>query len=103
SATAPQSDRDEAARRLVQRQTADARQTLAAILNESGNRPNQLSVARAVVGDPNPDPTLVNALFALVQTQQPLLMEAAVAALANYRDQADFHPRLLQLLASMAV
>jgi HEAT repeat protein len=103
SPTAPQGDRDEAARRLVQRQTPDARQTLAAILNEGGNHPAQLAVARAVAMDPNPDPSLVNPLFALVQTQQPPLMEAAVAALANYRDQADFHPRLLQLLASMAV
>src|SRR5207249_4992965 len=56
SPDAPQQERDEAARRLVARQTPEARAALAAALQDATNRGAQLAAARAIPLDPNPDP-----------------------------------------------
>src|SRR5688572_33218051 len=66
SPTSTQAERDEAARRLVQRRTAPARDALLAALQDAANRPAQTAAARALAADPNPDPAFVSALFALI-------------------------------------
>ena len=96
SPDAPQQERDEAARRLVARQTPEARAALAAALQDATNRGAQLAAARAIPLDPNPDPNFVFTLFALVGNR-PDLSEAALQALATYRDAPDVRNRLIEL------
>jgi HEAT repeat protein len=99
STNATQPQRDEAAQRLVQRQTPDAKRALAAALADAGNRPAQLAVARAVLFDPNPDPAFVLPLFDLINTQRPDLVDAGITALTVYRDRdaSDVRRRLIDI------
>jgi HEAT repeat protein len=92
---ASQSDREEAARRLVLRDTPEARETLVSVLSNFGNPMAQLAVAKALPLDLTPDPALIDPLFALIG--QPRLSDAAIQALALYRDREDVRSRLIRL------
>ncbi len=90
---ARQEDRDEAARRLMSRQTPEARRIVAdtlVTLNPGG----QLAAVRALADDPNPDPLIVDSLFAALGTNRQL-NEAASRALANYKTDPQVVSRLL--------
>ncbi len=95
--SASQTKRDEAARRLVSRQSPEARAVLQNTLVDVGNRGGQLAVARALATDPQPDPAFITPLNALLGPDKNLT-EAAAAALANFKAS----PELLGLLTSFA-
>lgn len=90
----PQADRDEAARRLVQRSTPEARQALAAVLADASNPRAQLAVARAVPFDPAAPPALVGPLIGLIG-HDPTLTDAAIQALGTFRDNEEVRNRLI--------
>jgi HEAT repeat protein len=89
---APGIDRDEAARRLVDRDTPESRTQLESIL-QNGNIPaDQAAVARALAQSSSPDPKLIPILTGLLGPNSALT-EAAANALANYRQNpAAFDP-----------
>lgn len=91
----PQDRRDEAARRLISRQTPQARQIVTAALIDL-NPGGQLAAARALIGDPRPDPAVIDPLFALIGTNRGLT-EAAVRALGNYKSDPNVLTRLMVL------
>ena len=80
---ATQLQREEAAKRLVLRQTPEARAILAFALNDSSRPPGQLAVARALANDPHPDPSLIGSLQLMLGPDRTT--EAAAQALANYK------------------
>lgn len=89
SPAARQSERDEAAARLVSRQSVDADADLRDAL-ASGAQPGRLAVARAVVDDPTPSLDMIEPLSGLLGGGEPpsaALAEAAANALAGYRRQ----------------
>lgn len=92
----PHPDRDEAARRLVLRQTPEAREALRAALVDIGNTSAQLAAARAIALDPDPDENLKVPLRALVGPDARLT-EAAIIALAGFDDDPDIRNYLIQL------
>ncbi len=79
--TLPQ--REEAARRLVNRQSPEAKQILHASLQNSGNPSAQAAVARALAEDPNPDPAFIPQLSTAIGPNARLT-EAAALALVEY-------------------
>lgn len=97
--TTTQNERDEAARRLVLRHSDAANAIVNRILQAAGNRAGQLAVAKALAGDPAPDPQFINPLFALIGVDRPLT-EAAVQALGGYKNNAEVFSRLAALAAS---
>jgi HEAT repeat protein len=94
-----QAERDEAARRLVLRQTPEAREALATALKDINNPQAQLAAARAIPLDPNPDANYVLPLFALISNEQVMTSrtEAAIQALASFRAAPDVRRRLIDL------
>jgi HEAT repeat protein len=90
-------DRDEAARRLVQRGTPEARQALVGALSDVGNRQAQLAAARAIQSDPSPDQAYVIPLFAMTSAAQPPLVDAAIQALAGFRNTPDVRNQLIAM------
>ena len=99
SKDATQADRDEAARRLVLRQSDEARTVLSGALTDAGNRPAQLAVARALASVPQPDPALINPLLTLIG-KDAVVTDAAIGALAAYRDLPQVRSRLIDLAAN---
>jgi HEAT repeat protein len=83
----------EAARRLVLKQSPQARQSLKNALLNLGNTAVQLAAAKALAIDPAPDPDLINPLFACFGTRA--VSEAAANALGNYRSNPDVLTRLI--------
>lgn len=95
--------RDEAARRLASRNSADAKQQLLAALNNAGNPRSQLAVARALAGQVvTPDPAFIDPLFAVMGPDRAL-SEAAGQALASYKLQPAVADRLLELAKNAQV
>lgn len=94
--TAPPTVREEAARRLVTRQTTAARRVLGDALIDAGNPGAQLAAARALAEDPRPDPSLVTSLFSVLGTS-PAITDAAARALGNYRDQPEVLTQMLTI------
>ena len=92
----PQADRDEAARRLLIQQTPQARVLISAALTDGSNRGGQLAAARAIAFDPNPDQGFINPLFDLIGPQATLT-DAAIQALANFRNEPDVAQNLIRL------
>jgi HEAT repeat protein len=92
-----QAERDEAARRLVQKPTPAARAVLLAALQDLANRPGQIAAAKALSADPDPDPGFIAPLFAAVSSGSDPLIEAAIAALANYRGDRTIDARLMEM------
>ena len=90
---ASQAQRDEAAKRLLSRQTPEAREILRSTLVDVGNRGGQLAVARALAHDPHPDESLVTPLYALMGSDQSLT-EAGAQALAAHKNNAQVLTRL---------
>lgn len=94
---APQSQRDEAALRLISRHDPQSPQILLDVL-KFDDRGGQLAVARAAADHPVPDPDFINALFALFGADRSL-NEAAAQALAALRDD----PEVINRLAATAL
>jgi len=95
SGTPPQ--REEAAKRLVQRSSPESRRIVAEALSDAVNPQGQLSVAKALVNDPQPDVALVEPLATLIGPD-PAMTRAAASALAAYAERgiAQAWPRLEQ-------
>jgi HEAT repeat protein len=89
----PQEQRDDAARRLVSRRSTAARQIIRRALIDV-NPGGQLAAARALAEDPNPDPALIDSLFALIGSNRQL-SEAAARALSNYKERPEVVTRLI--------
>lgn len=92
-------DRDEAARRLVSRQSEQAKQILISVLVSVGNRDGQLAVARALAGSSENDPRFIVPLFALLGPDRALT-DAAADALATYKGNPDVLTRLIGLVTA---
>ena len=92
----PQAERDEAARRLILRQTPESRQIIAAALTDATNRRAQVAAARAILVDPEPDQEFINPLFDLIGPDAAAT-DAAIQALASYRAQPDVAQNLLRI------
>lgn len=91
--SAPQEDRNEAARRLLQRQNEEIRQALRAVLVDVGNRGGQLAVALALANTPTPLEMYKDPLFALLGADSKLT-EAGAQALANFKGNPEVLTRL---------
>jgi HEAT repeat protein len=93
------SDRLEAARRLVVRQSPEARQALRQAVTSPANPAARLSALRALADDPSPDPALLDPLLQIVQdeTDERVVAPAAVAV-AGYRSNS----RVVDVLARAA-
>jgi HEAT repeat protein len=92
----PQASRDqhdEAARRLVARRSPEARQILSGALFGVANPDAQRAAAMALADDPEPDPALIDPLFALLGGNRAQA-DAAARALVNYKNRPDVLTRL---------
>lgn len=91
--------REQAAQRLVDRNTPEAIDALRRGLTDLGNPEAQLAVARALAADPSPKPTLIDPLFALLEdgARRPLL-DAATRALSLFKSNPEVLPRLIAVL-----
>src|SRR5439155_12282044 len=94
--SAKQDERDEAARRLVSRQTDQANEILRSALVGVGNRGAQLAVAKALAADRKPDQLFIDPLFALIGPDR-VLSEAAAQALAQYKNDLEVLSRLITI------
>lgn len=92
-----QDERNEAARRLLQRNTDEARAALRGVLVDVGNRGGQLAVAQALASIPTPLEMFKDPLFALLGPDTKLT-EAGAQALANFKG----NPEVLNRLANFA-
>lgn len=88
--------REEAARRLLQRPGEQALVALRGVLDDLTNPRGQLAVARAIAMQANPDPALVAPLEVMIGPDRALT-EAATEALSNFRD----NPGALRLLTTL--
>lgn len=97
NATATQ--RNEAARRLVARQTDEAREALRQVVTSAGNAPARAAAVLALADDPAPAPVLIPDLLGLLNNEsERAAVEAAAQALANYKDD----PQVLAELSAAA-
>ncbi|MGA2501049.1 MAG: HEAT repeat domain-containing protein, partial [Tepidisphaeraceae bacterium] len=92
--------REEAARRLAQRNAPDANRALLAVLQDVSNRDGQIAVARALAGQSPPDPMFYDVLASLL-SQDRALTEAAAQALAAFKTPAA-RDRLKQFATNLA-
>ena len=92
-----QEQKDEAARRLVSRQSQGARAILGNALVDLNNPAGQLAAARALQEVAEPDPALINPLFAALGNNRQLT-EAAARALANYKTNPEVLNRLTTIV-----
>jgi HEAT repeat protein len=103
----PPPDREEAAARLISRQSAEADERLRNILvSTDAPRDARLAVARALADDPSPSEAMVGPLAELMRTPDPrllVLVDAAAQALANYRRNATAVDELLRFVADPAL
>ncbi|MFI5378168.1 MAG: HEAT repeat domain-containing protein [Tepidisphaerales bacterium] len=77
--------REEAARRLAQRNAPDANRALLTVLQDFSNRDGQIAVGRALAGQSPPDPMFYDVLSSLLG-QDRTLTESASQALAAYKN-----------------
>ncbi|MGH7177750.1 MAG: HEAT repeat domain-containing protein [Tepidisphaeraceae bacterium] len=96
---ASQAQRDEAARRLLTTQASQGRQVLANALLDQSNPGAQLAAARALAEDQQPDPSLINPLFAALGARRDLT-DAAARALAGYHATPEVLTRLIRIAES---
>ncbi len=92
--------REEAARRLVQRGTSEANALLLAVLQDFSNRDGQIAVARALATQSQPDPEFLDVLCSLL-SQDRTLTEAAAQALAAFKTPKA-RERLKQFASNLA-
>jgi HEAT repeat protein len=89
-ATGTPAQRDEAARRLIARQTAESRTAILKALQQKDNQGAQLAAARAIPDDPTPDPRWITPLGNLmgiggnVGGQERELTVAGAVALGSF-------------------
>jgi hypothetical protein len=82
-------DRLEAARRLVARQSPEARQALRQTVTSTANPAARIAALRALADDANPDPSLLDPLLLIVQKEtEERVVAPAVVALAGYKDNS---------------
>jgi HEAT repeat protein len=91
---AAQALREQAARRLASRRSADATQILLSALLEP-NPGGQLAVAKALADEPAHDPAFINPLFATLGTNNALT-DAAARALSGYKSSPQVLTRLIR-------
>ena len=101
SASLPVTDREQAARRLVDRHSQAARHILLDLLNNAGDPVGQEAVAHAIANDPHPDPAYVGPLRSLLGSSRALT-SAAATALVNYRSDPDSFPQLMNVASNQA-
>src|SRR5690606_18380791 len=94
-----QSQKDEAARRLLQMTGDTVAQLVRNFLIDPGNRSAQLAVARAIASESATDLTFVDPLFALMGHDRTLT-EAAADALAAFNQNLDVLARLSSRFAA---
>jgi HEAT repeat protein len=85
---ARQSDRDEAARRLISRRTPEARQIIRAALVDLSRSGARIAAARGIASDPYPGEEFIEPLLAMLGSTRNLA-DAAAAALSNYKNNRD--------------
>lgn len=85
--------RDEAARRLLARPSAQSRQALVDALQNSGNPNAQTAVARALAAALNPDRAFIPVLVSALGPNRAVT-DAAAQALANFPDAPNVFPAL---------
>lgn len=92
-------NREQAAQRLVARNSPEAIEVLRQALSDLGNPEAQLAAARALSSDPEPKPTLIDPLFALLDdgARRPVL-DAATRALSLFKSNPEVLPRLIAVL-----
>ncbi len=85
NAAATPAQKDEAAKRLVQRDTPETHAILKQLFTEPGaSQQTQIALAHAMVNDPNPDPSLIQPLVNLIGDGRNLAAtDAAAQALAS--------------------
>lgn len=98
-ADATLAQREEAARRLLQRPGEQSLIALRAALEDAANPRSQLAVARAIASQPNPDASLVAPLQGLIGPDRAMT-EAAAQALANFGDNPEALRHLVRLAGS---
>ena len=98
---APAADREEAAARLVSRQSPGGDERLRNILaSAEAPRDARLAIARALSDDPTPSETMIGPLGALLRAgADRALVDAAAQALANYRRNTAALDELLGFVA----
>lgn len=96
--TARLDDREEAARRIAGRHTAESGLLVIRFLTDAGNLPGQSAMAKAVAYERLTNPELVDPLFALLNGQTRQLCDAAGQALANFKS----NPVVLTRLTTIA-
>lgn len=91
--------REQAAQRLVARNSPEATEVLRQALADLGNPEAQLAAARALASDPQPKPVLIDPLFALLDdaARRPTL-DAATRALSLFKSNPEVLPRLIAVL-----
>ncbi len=94
-----QVQKDELARRLVQRPDGESHEIVRNFLIDPGNRGAQLAITRALASNPTLDPTHIDPLFALMGTDRALT-DAAAEALACYKRNLDILARLMTRFAA---
>ncbi len=80
-------ERLEAARRLVARQSPEARDALQQVVTSPANLAARAAALRALADDPNPDPGLIDTLVAIVEKDpEERLVTPAALALGAYKN-----------------
>ena len=85
--------KDDAAHKLLARNTPGSRQLLLSLLQNAGNLEGQIAVARALASANDPDPVFFSSLGAVLGTNDRLT-DAAARALVQYRNNNDAFSQL---------
>ena len=80
SPTTTAAQKEEAARRLIERQVPGTRLIFLPILSNPGNRDAKVAVGKAVAADPSPDPVLIRPLAGMLGADRDATKAAASAA-----------------------
>lgn len=98
---ATQQQRDEAARRLVSRDSREADEVLARVFNDPSSRETRLAIVRALADDPTPDRAFFLPLGTLLG-EDSAMTAAAAQALAAYKTPAA-RDRLLRFVQNASM
>jgi len=93
-----QEQKDEAARRLISRQSESAQVILMGVLEDAANPAGRLAVARAVAHDPNPPRQFIQPLGRMLYLTERGMAEAAAHALARFPSEPSATALLLRFL-----
>lgn len=96
--SATQEQKDEAARRLISRQSESAQVILMGVLEDAANPSGRLAVARAVPHDPDPPQQFIQPLGRLLYLSERGMAESAARALARFQSEPSATGLLLRFL-----